>query len=383
MSRGEKAFVLFYAAYMLAYIPCFFLLLPRYVWQVMPFHLFGMLLGIPLLIIVFRDLYKRQFPNPNTKLTWAILIFVFWPSMIVYLCKHGFHPRPSPDDTVGDVTEPQHSSLPPARRWYQIRLRWLLMLLVPSLLVPVALAIIALFGERYAKRVHNEACLAPPVLPVSLRIVYQGETMLRGSNCVAYSGTAIYTFRNEQPFPVTLAFPPICYYTYSHSKEVTLTLPPIFSSTSSTTWQGSPYPDEKRAVPDFAREQRDVVIPARQTVTFTSPFNIGCADGEPAMNHVFVFGVPRLPCAHPVLGTVYGMSVEYTGMPKDLTSTEYRPTTNQRCSVANRPPTAPARRAVVMSASSIVACASIDFRTADDGSSVIGFLPLPSPHGKR
>ncbi len=93
VNRSEKAFVLFYAAYMLAYIPCFFLLMPDHFWQVMPFHILGMVLGIPLLIIVFRDLYKRHFPNPNTKVTWAILMLVLTPSIIVYLYKYGFRPR--------------------------------------------------------------------------------------------------------------------------------------------------------------------------------------------------------------------------------------------------------------------------------------------------
>ena len=93
MNRGEKAFVLFYAAYLLAYIPCFVLLAADHFLQVMPFHILGMVLGIPLLIIVFRDLYKRHFPNPNTKVTWAILMLVLAPSIIVYLCKYGFRPR--------------------------------------------------------------------------------------------------------------------------------------------------------------------------------------------------------------------------------------------------------------------------------------------------
>jgi len=130
MNRGEKGFVLFYCAYMLAYTPCFFLLMPRYFRQVMPFHILGMLLGIPFLIIVFRDLYKRHFPNSNTKVTWAILFLIFGPSVIIYLCKHGFRPRPASDDSIGPILEPQGDPLPPKRRWYQFRLRWPLVLLV-------------------------------------------------------------------------------------------------------------------------------------------------------------------------------------------------------------------------------------------------------------
>ena len=93
MNRFEKAFVIFYFVYILAYIPCFFLLMPRYWSVVMPFHFFGMAIGIPVLIIVLRDVYKRTFPNPNTKVTWTILVLLFWPSILVYLYKYGFHPR--------------------------------------------------------------------------------------------------------------------------------------------------------------------------------------------------------------------------------------------------------------------------------------------------
>ena len=50
------------------------------------------------------------------------------------------------------------------------------------------------------------------------KIAYQEETMMRGMNFVNYSGTATYTFRNEETFPVTIAFPPICCYTYSIRK---------------------------------------------------------------------------------------------------------------------------------------------------------------------
>jgi len=50
-------------------------------------------MGLPLYIIVIRDIYLRSFPNPNTKVTWTILVLMFWPSILAYLYKHGFHPR--------------------------------------------------------------------------------------------------------------------------------------------------------------------------------------------------------------------------------------------------------------------------------------------------
>ena len=98
MNRYEKAFTIFYWTYTLSYLCCFFTLFltdpqGRYFHIVIPFHFFGMAIGLPMLIVLFRDLYKRNFPNPNTKVTWTILFLMFWPSIPVYLYKHGFRPR--------------------------------------------------------------------------------------------------------------------------------------------------------------------------------------------------------------------------------------------------------------------------------------------------
>jgi heme/copper-type cytochrome/quinol oxidase subunit 3 len=98
MSRLEKGFVIFYGVYIFVYACCFITLAvvgptQRGFFLLLPFHIFGMVIGIPLLIIVFRDLYKRDFPNPNSKVTWTILMLMFSPSIIVYLYKHGFRPR--------------------------------------------------------------------------------------------------------------------------------------------------------------------------------------------------------------------------------------------------------------------------------------------------
>jgi hypothetical protein len=182
----------------------------------------------------------------------------------------------------------------------------------------IAAFVVAAYSSSY-----DDRCPGPPVLPVKLEIAYQEETMLRGGNFVNYSGTATYTFRNEESFPVTIAFPPICCYTYCSRKSG---LPiPLVRNSSTITWQEQPFPDDKRPVPDFARQQRDVVIPPGQCIAFTSPFNIGCVDGHPNLNYVFVFGMPRTPCSHPVVGTIYGTSVKHAGTPKDLTPTEDHP----------------------------------------------------------
>jgi hypothetical protein len=44
--------------------------------------------------VVFRDLYRREFEDPNAKLKWALWIFLTSGlAMIVYVFKHGLQPR--------------------------------------------------------------------------------------------------------------------------------------------------------------------------------------------------------------------------------------------------------------------------------------------------
>ncbi len=93
MSKAEKAFVVFYLAYAACYAPFFFMQYPS-MEMLAPFHTFGMLMGIPLLVIPFRDLYKRDFPDPNSKVTWTIaMLFTGGIGLFVYIFKHGFKPR--------------------------------------------------------------------------------------------------------------------------------------------------------------------------------------------------------------------------------------------------------------------------------------------------
>jgi hypothetical protein len=44
--------------------------------------------------VIFRDLYRREFDDPNAKLKWALWIFgTSGIAMIVYVFKHGLQPR--------------------------------------------------------------------------------------------------------------------------------------------------------------------------------------------------------------------------------------------------------------------------------------------------
>jgi hypothetical protein len=255
---------------------------------------------------------------------------LFAPSIIVYVCQYGTHPRAKADGIALEGAEPEAAGgacpaeqdrLNQSSRRHRDSKRKLSWTVVSLLLLFVLVIAANNFLANYTMRDQPIAYDAPPDLPVKLEIVYDEEDILRGGNFVNYSGTATYTFRNEERFPITLAFPPICYYTYSRGRRVQF-VSPVYSNNSQTIWEEQPFPDEKRLLPEFARQRRDVVIPAGQSVAFTSPFNIGCSEGHPSLNHVFVFGLPSSPCSHPVLGTIYAKSVKATGTPKDHSHTE-------------------------------------------------------------
>ena len=127
--------------------------------------------------------------------------------------------------------------------------------------------------------------------PISLRIMYRCEPAATKGFVV---GTADYTFTNDMPFPVAMAFPPICYYTYG------------------STWQESPFPNPERKLPEFAQKQQVVVLSPRESKTFTSQFGLYHQGERPAdLNEAFVFGMPSPAHEHPVVGTIYG-AVEFT-----------------------------------------------------------------------
>lgn len=53
----------------------------------------GLAVNIGLLFIVFRDIFIRPFPNPATRYIWALSVFFFLPSVLLYLPRYGFKPR--------------------------------------------------------------------------------------------------------------------------------------------------------------------------------------------------------------------------------------------------------------------------------------------------
>jgi len=93
MSKKEKIYCILFLLTMVIYIPCFIFYIGRYSSIIMTIHIVLMFANLIFLILVFRDIYKRDFPNPNTKVTWTLLICLFSPSVFVYLFMHAFKPR--------------------------------------------------------------------------------------------------------------------------------------------------------------------------------------------------------------------------------------------------------------------------------------------------
>jgi hypothetical protein len=58
-----------------------------------PIGSFGALLGIAALVVIIRDIYKRDVLDRNAKLAWAVLLVLFLPSAFLYLPIYGFKPR--------------------------------------------------------------------------------------------------------------------------------------------------------------------------------------------------------------------------------------------------------------------------------------------------
>ena len=98
--RGlEKAFVLWALGYTVVYL-CLFVSAAiaqseRAFVALLPFHFLGMLQNVIAFILTIRDLYRRPFQNPNSKVTWTLLILctggIGW---VVYIFRHALKPRP-------------------------------------------------------------------------------------------------------------------------------------------------------------------------------------------------------------------------------------------------------------------------------------------------
>jgi len=93
MNKAERIYVILYCAFLLIYLPVVYIMGKPPLSITLPVHLPGLAVSLPLLVAVFADLYRRKTLSTNRKLTWAIVMLMFWPSILVYLFRHGFQPR--------------------------------------------------------------------------------------------------------------------------------------------------------------------------------------------------------------------------------------------------------------------------------------------------
>jgi hypothetical protein len=68
--------------------------------RLLPASLFGLAVNVGLLFIVLRDIFLRRFDTENKRYLWIVLVLVIWPSVIYYLWRHGFTPRPKEQEPL-------------------------------------------------------------------------------------------------------------------------------------------------------------------------------------------------------------------------------------------------------------------------------------------
>jgi len=107
MGRLERWFLYVYGIALMAYIPCFLSLAPKFgevgsrgFWAIVTAHVTLMFMGLLTYVIVLRDLYKRTYMTANQKLTWGLWMLLFSPLIIAYYVKHARYPR---ERTAGDA----------------------------------------------------------------------------------------------------------------------------------------------------------------------------------------------------------------------------------------------------------------------------------------
>lgn len=59
----------------------------------LPFTGVSLIVNIGLMFVVFKDIYSREFQNPNQKYIWFALILFIWPAVLIYLPLYGFKSR--------------------------------------------------------------------------------------------------------------------------------------------------------------------------------------------------------------------------------------------------------------------------------------------------
>ena len=61
--------------------------------MLLPLAGIGLLVNVGLMVVVLRDILLRRFAQPTDKYLWLALVLLVWPSIIIYLLRHGFKAR--------------------------------------------------------------------------------------------------------------------------------------------------------------------------------------------------------------------------------------------------------------------------------------------------
>lgn len=93
MNKTGKMFVVFYYLYIALYLPVFFSNIEETPNWLVPFHLIGIVLSSIFMIIIIRDILKRDSLKPSGKAIWICSILFFWPVSVYYVAKYCFKPR--------------------------------------------------------------------------------------------------------------------------------------------------------------------------------------------------------------------------------------------------------------------------------------------------
>lgn len=59
----------------------------------LPFTTISLIVNIGFMFVVFKDIYSREFKDPNQKYIWFALILFIWPTVLIYLPIYGFKSR--------------------------------------------------------------------------------------------------------------------------------------------------------------------------------------------------------------------------------------------------------------------------------------------------
>jgi len=109
MGKFEKSYVIFSLLYIAGYSLFFLKAMsssmtnPDDFQKILPFHFLGMALSLGFIIVIVRDIVKRTFNNPNSKILWSLLVVFFWPSVFIYLPKYAFKSRDEIQETENNL----------------------------------------------------------------------------------------------------------------------------------------------------------------------------------------------------------------------------------------------------------------------------------------